>query len=150
MTYSADNALQIAMHLEHLGQIIYDSLAQRTSNTQIADLAASLSEEEKKHLWTFQKMYHSLEISKCGPKMSEELLIETAGKFYKLILPSFDEIRKIALSEEPPKLIALAMQMESDSIAFYLTMTAAPGDVSLIRDIVDEEKKHLASLRKLL
>jgi len=150
MTYSADNALQIAMQLERLGKTIYDSLAKRSTNRQIADLAAVLASQEKKHLWIFQKMYHSLPINHCGPAISEQQLIEIAGKFYKLILPTFTEIRKIAISQDTSKLIALAMQMESDSIAFYLTMTADPGEAAIIREIVEEEKKHLASLRKAL
>ncbi|HBG25850.1 MAG: hypothetical protein A2Y10_08295 [Planctomycetes bacterium GWF2_41_51] len=150
MTYSADNVLQIAMQMERLGQILYESLAHRSDNEQITALAAKLVEEEKKHLWTFQRMYYSLSIDRCGPKMTEEQLTTAAGKFYKLILPSIGEVRRIALSEDTSRVLAMAMQMESDSIAFYLTMTASPGDASVIRNIVEEEKKHLAALRKLI
>lgn len=147
MTFSADNALQIAMQMERLGQILYESLAARSNNEQIKTFASKLAEEEKKHLWTFQRMYHSIPIDQCGPKMTEDQLIAAAGKFYKLILPTTGEIHKLAKSADIPNVLATAMQMESDSIAFYLTMTASAGGASIIREIIEEEKKHLAKLR---
>jgi len=150
MSYSADVALQIAMQMERLGQTFYESLATNCGNTDIAVLAAKLADDEKKHLWKFEKMYHSIPLERCGPKMTQEQISNTAGKFYKLILPNIDEVRRVAAGGDMLKVLALAIQMESDSIAYYSSMTpVVRPDAAYLLAIVEEEKKHLAALREL-
>jgi len=148
MSYSADNALQIAMQMERLGQTFYHSLAQGSGDAKMTAFAAKLAEDEKGHLWKFEKMYHSLPIEKCGPKMSDDQIIAAAGKYYKLILPDADEVRKIASSGDMVKALAMAMQMEADAIAYYESMTPVSSeDAAVLKAIVNEEKRHLAMLR---
>jgi len=148
MTQSAEYTLQIAMQLERLGQTFYQSLAAGCGNAEISALAAKLADDEKKHLWSFQRMYQAIPIDRCGPKLTEDQLTAAAGKFYKLILPSAEEVRKVAIDGDITKVLAMAMQMESDSIAFYLGMTASPGESAVIKNIVEEEKKHLRMLQE--
>jgi rubrerythrin len=148
MPHSADYALQIAMQLERLGQMFYHSLAQSCGDEKLAAFANSLAEEEKKHLWTFEKMYHSLPIESCAPKLTEGQIASTAGKFYKLILPGSAEVRQVALSGDIVKALAMAIQMEADSIDYYSSMTPVlKEDIIVLKAIIAEEKKHLAKLR---
>ncbi|MDD5011753.1 MAG: ferritin family protein [Phycisphaerae bacterium] len=148
MPHSADYALQIAMQLERLGQMFYHSLAQSCGDEKLADFANSLAEEEKKHLWTFEKMYHSLPIESCGQKLTQDQIAATAGKFYKLILPGAEEVRQVASSGDTAKTLAMAIQMEADSIAYYSDMTPVlKEDVIVLKAIIAEEKRHLAKLR---
>jgi rubrerythrin len=149
MSYSADNALQIAMQMERLGLTFYNSLAARCSDTQIVALAVKLADDEKKHLWKFERMYHSIPLERCGPKLTEDQLAADAGKFYKLILPTADEVSSVATSGDMVKVLAMAMQLEADAIAYYLSMTpASKEETAIIRGIAEEEKKHLALLRE--
>jgi rubrerythrin len=53
MSYSADNALQVAIQMERLGQTFYQSLAAGCGNAEIAAIAAKLAGDEQKHLQTF-------------------------------------------------------------------------------------------------
>jgi len=151
MSHSADYALQIAMRMERLGITFYESMAAGAGNAPIAAAATMLAEQEKHHLWTFEKMYHSLPLEQCGPKLTEDQITATAGKFYKLILPTADEVRQVALNGDTAKALKMAIQMESDSVAFYSAMTpAVPSDVPVLKAIIEEEKKHLGVLRGYL
>ncbi len=148
MPHSADYALQIAMQLERLGQMFYHSLAQSCGDEKLAAFAEGLAEEEKKHLWTFEKMYHSLPMESCGPKLTQDQIAATAGKFYKLIMPGKAELQQIALSGDIVKALAMAIQMEADTIAYYSSMTPVfKEDTAVLKAIIAEEKRHLAKLR---
>ena len=148
MSHPADYVLQIAMQMERLGNIFYNSLAKGCGDEKMAALAVKLAEDERGHLWKFEKMYHSIPIESCGPKLTEDQIAASAGKFYKLILPSADEVRKVALSGDMVKVLTMAMQMEADAIAYYESMTPVSSeDVSVLKAIISEEKKHLAMLR---
>ncbi len=151
MPHSADYALQIAMRMEQLGITFYKAMAVGAGNAQIAAVATMLAEQEKHHLWTFEKMYHSLPREQCGPKLTEDQITATAGKFYKLILPTADEVRQVALSGDTAKALRMAMQMEADSVAFYSNMTPADhSDIPVLKAIIEGEKKHLGILRGYL
>ncbi|MGD0785739.1 MAG: ferritin family protein [Sedimentisphaerales bacterium] len=151
MPHSADYALQIAMRMERLGLTFYESMAAGAGNAPIAAVAIMLAEQEKHHLWTFEKMYHSLPLEQCGPKLTEDQITAAAGKFYKLILPTADEVRQVALSGDTAKALQMAMQMEADSVAFYSNMTpAVKSDIAVLQAIIEEEKKHLGVLHGYL
>jgi rubrerythrin len=148
MSHSADYAMQIAMQMERLGNTFYNSLAKGCGDAKITAFAAKLAEDEKNHLWKFEKMYHSLPIENCGPKLTEDQIAAPAGKFYKLILPGAGQVRQVALSGDIVKALAMAMQMEADAIAYYSSMTTASSeDVTVLKAIINEEKGHLAMLR---
>lgn len=147
MSYSADTALQIAMQMEKLGKIFYQALADSSQNAEIAAIAAKLAADERKHLWTLQRMYYSLPIDQCGAKLTEEQLEAAAGKYYSLILPTADEVRQVAQEGDMAKILAMAIQMEADSIAYYSSMAGTVGsDAAVLKSIVQEEKKHLERL----
>lgn len=148
MPHSADYALQIAMQLERLGQMFYHSLAQSCGDEKLAAFANKLAEDEKKHLWKFEKMYHSIPMESCGQKLTESQIADTAGKFYKLILPGTAEVRQVASSGDTDKALAMAIQMEADAIAYYASMTPVfPEDTAVLKAVITEEKGHLAKLR---
>jgi rubrerythrin len=151
MAHSADYTLQIAMQMERLGQTFYESMAAGSGSPQITAVATMLAEQEKKHLWTFERMYHSIPLEQCGPKLTEDQISTTAGKYFKLILPTADEVRKVALSGDTASALQMAIQMETDSIAFYSSLTpAVTSDVAVLKAIIDEEKKHMTILRGYL
>ena len=147
MSHSADYALQVAIHMERLGITFYQSLAAGCGDARIAALAAKLAEDEKKHLWIFERMFHSLPIEQCGPKQTEDQIAATAGKFYKLILPTAAEVKEVALSGDVTKALKMAMQMESDAVAYYSSMNPAVGsDSAVLKTIIQVEKNHLSAL----
>jgi rubrerythrin len=148
MSYSADNALQVAIQMERLGQTFYQSLAAGCGNAEIAAIAAKLAGDEQKHLQTFERMRNSLGAEQRGPRLTEEQLTATAGKFYKLILPAAHEVRQAALGGDIIKVLEMAMQMEVDSAAYYSSLTPIGGiDAAVLKTIIQEERSHLTTLR---
>jgi rubrerythrin len=149
MQYSADYSLQVAMQMERLGQTLYQSLAAGCGNTQIAAMAARLANDEQRHLQTFERMRNSLSADQCGPRLTEEQLTATAGKFYKLILPDAREVLRVATSGDMVKVLEMAMQMEIDSVAYYSSLTSVGGiDTAVLKAVIQEEKNHLSTLRQ--
>jgi len=148
MPYSADYALQVAIRLEQLGGTFYQSLAAGCGRAEIAAIAARLAGDEQRHLQAFERMRNLLPQDHRGPKLTEEQLDATAGKFYKLILPNAGRVRQVALSGDMPKILDMAMQMEIDSVAYYSSLPSVGGiDAAVLKAIIQEEKNHLAALR---
>ncbi|MFA5293627.1 MAG: ferritin family protein [Phycisphaerae bacterium] len=147
MSYLADYALQVAMQMEQLGQTFYKSLSAGCGNAKIAALAGLLAREEENHFLTFEKMRNAIPAEERGPKMTEDQITAAAGKFYKLILPSPADVRKVADSGNVANALDMAMQMESDSIAYYSSLLSVVGrDGAILKAVIKEEEKHLAIL----
>jgi rubrerythrin len=148
MSYSADNALQVAMQMEQLGQTFYQSLAAGCGNAQIATLAAKLAGDEQRHLQTFERMRNSLGAEQRGPRLTEEQLAAVAAKLGKLILPAAVEVSQVALGGDMVKVLEMAMRMESDSVAYYSSLTPIVGiDAAILKAVIQEERNHLTTLR---
>ena len=146
----ADYALQVAIQMENLGRTFYKSLASGSGNAAVSILANKLAGEEEKHMKVFEDMRNLLPADERGPKMTEDQIAATAGKFYKLILPSPEEVRQVAVSGDAKGILKLAMQMESDSIAYYSNMVSTVGSsVGVLKAVIKEEEKHLAILREI-
>lgn len=149
MQYSADYALQVAMQMERLGRTFYESLAAGCGNVQIAAMAAGLAKAEIRHLQTFERMRNTLPAEQQNPRLTEEQITATAGKFYKLILPDAAEVRQVAIGGDMIKVLDMAIQMEIDSAAYYTNLISAGGiDTAVLKAVIQEEKNHLVTLRQ--
>ena len=148
MQNSTDYALQVAMLMEQRGLTFYQSLSEGSDNPEVSALATRLAAEELRHLRTFENMRNALPADQRGQKMTEEQITAAAGNFYKLILPNANEVRKVAIGGDIGKILAMAIQMEADAVAYYSSMTADfRSDADVIKAVIEEEKKHLNILR---
>jgi len=144
----ADYAIQVAIQMENLGHTFYKSLAAGSGDTKVAVVAARLAADELKHLQTFENIRNSLPAGERGPKLTEEQVIAAAGKFHKLILPTAHEVQSVALSGNMKEVLQMAIKMEVDSIAYYSNLLSAVGkDASILKKVIDEEKKHIVTLK---
>jgi len=71
-----------------------------------------------------------------------QLLIE------ERVAPTVDDARRLAADGKEEEILSLAIQMEKDSVLFYIETLGAvdPPDAAAIAKIIDEEKRHLADL----
>jgi len=146
--YSADYALQVAVQMERLGHTFYQSLAAGCGNAQVAAIATNLAAAEQRHLQTFERMRSSLPADQRAPKLTDQQLASTAGRFHKLILPTADKVRQVATSGDMFKALEMAMQMELDSIAYYSSLiSTVGGDAAVLKAVIEEENSHLDLLR---
>ncbi len=144
----ADYAIQVAIQMENLGHTFYESLAAGAGDWNISLVAGKLAEDELKHLQIFENMRNSLPAGERGPDLSEEQAIAAANKFHKLILPTAHEVQTVVLSGNRKEVLQMAMKMEVDSIAYYKSLLSAVGkDVSILKTVIDEEKKHIVTLK---
>jgi rubrerythrin len=147
----ADYALQVAIQMEQLGHTFYESLAASRGDWKISLIAVKLAEDEFEHLRTFENMRNALPDDQRGPKMTDDQIAAAADKFHKLILPTPDEVRRVALSSDRKEVLQMAIKMETDSIAYYKNLLSAVGkEAAILKKVIDEEKKHINTLRDYL
>jgi len=147
----ADYALQVAIQMENLGHTFYESLAAGRGDWKISLVAVKLAEDELEHLRIFENMRNALPADQRGPKMTNDQITAAAGKFYKLILPTASEVRRVALGSDRKEVLQMAIKMETDSIAYYKNLLSAVGkEAAILKKVIDEEKKHILTLRAYL
>ncbi len=151
MGYEADHALQVAIRLERLGHLFYDSLSAGCGDAEIALLATALARDEDEHVRVFERMRAALSAAERGPELSEEELISAARNLRKRIIPSAHEVRQVVLSADILKALDMAIEMESSAVAYYTELASAACDTDklVLLRMVEEERGHLEMLRQV-
>ncbi|NLJ49952.1 MAG: ferritin family protein [Candidatus Atribacteria bacterium] len=150
MRFSVDEVLEMAVELERRGIAFYENLTKKTSDLKSREIFIFLSEEEKKHLEYFQKMKDDLnkQVDFVPDTMDETShylgsLIENGvlGK----VLQGLDLTQGDSRLE---KALEIGMEVETESVNFYesLEIMIPETKKELLKEIVQEEKKHYAML----
>jgi rubrerythrin len=152
MTLGADHALQIAIELERRGRVFYESLASGCGHAEIEELARMLARDEVLHGETFKQMRAALPQELRGPALAESDLFSAAQELKKKIIPSPEDVFRTVLHADPVKALEMAINMESTVISYYSELAAgiAGLDAKIFTSLVEEEKKHLKTLKEVL
>jgi rubrerythrin len=147
---NSNDVFEMAMGMERIGKGFYDTLASASDNAQVRDFCATAARDEAAHLAAFRKMRdewaRSAKSSRVPPEAAEAL----AALAKSHIQPDPAAVHKVAIGGSLKDALAMAMQMEQDSINFYEELLAPlPGSAEVIGRIMDEEAKHLRGLRAL-
>ena len=150
--FSGGEILEMAMGIERNGITFYDTLAEKTSDTDICSLYTYLSDEEKKHLMSFRNM--------AGPEgkyVPAESYPGENMQYLKSLIDSavfmdIADARRLAentVSEY--NAINIGIQAEKDSILFYseLRNIVNVPDRQIVDTIIEAEKDHLRQLSEL-
>ena len=149
MEITVDNILQVAIEMEQLGRTFYESLSAGCGNAEIASLAASLALVEAEHIETFKLMRNALPSSQRGPKMTEEELFAAADELRNKLLPDAKTVHKAVMDSDVFKALDMAIEMETEAVAFYSGLASDIIGVDVLSGIVNEEKEHLGMLREV-
>lgn len=151
MEWNADHWLQVAMELERQGKTFYQSLAVGCGHRDIAALATSLAETESEHILTFKRMRDALPADRRGPLMNEKELFAAAEELRRKILPNARTVREAVLQADLFKTLDMAIEMESDAVAFYsaLAIELDEDKIDVLMAIVAEEREHLDRLQRV-
>jgi rubrerythrin len=150
MGYAADNALQVAIRMELLGRLFYESLAAGCGDAEIASLATALARDEHEHARVFERMRDALPATERGPELSEKELVAAARELRYRIMPRAQEVRDVVLSADIVRALDMAIEMETSAVEYYTELAAAcdPDARALVR-IAEEERTHLDMLRQI-
>lgn len=141
--------IDLAVKIEASGYEFYSKLSKKTED-KMAKLFKNLAEQERDH----GKIFRSLLKKYKG--VSPQELSSWADEEVKGYLTSFAQTSifpKIKSNEVPDnieKAVKMAIEVEKDSIIFYDEIEALVPDKEVISEVINEEKKHLADLSKLL
>jgi len=147
---NSNDVFEMAMGMERIGKDFYDALAAASDNAQVRDFCATAARDEATHLAAFRKMRDEWARSDKASRVPPEAPEALAALAKSRIQPDPAAIRKVAIGGSLKDALAMAMQMEQDSINFYKELLAPlPGSAKVIRGIMAEEEKHLRGLRAL-
>lgn len=139
--------LDFAMQMELDGKAYYERLENETPDAGLRKIFSILAADEDKHYQTL----HDLR-SGVGREMSDSNALEEAKSIFKAMRIEDTVIDKL---REKKDIYLHAMQMEVDSIRIYEDIVgeeSKSGDplaVSVIKKIIDEEKKHYNSMENI-
>ena len=155
---NSDELIEIAIKIENDGFHYYSKMADRANDPELTSLFSYLASEEKKHATDFismkEKMGHTeIKIPEMyeSPDISLYLEALVEGKVFWTDL-SVDDILDEIESEE--QAVKHAISFEKDSVLFYNDILdlaiLEKKDVSLIREMIKQEKIHISKLLMLL
>ena len=150
--FSGGEILDMAMGIERNGITFYDTLADKTSDTDTCSLYRYLSDEEKKHLLSFRNMAGTEGKYKPARLYPDEYMHYLKSLIDSAVFADVADARRLAenaVSEY--NAIDTGIQAEKDSILFYLELRniVSISDLEIVDTIIEAEKDHLRQLSEL-
>jgi len=148
--FQASQALEMALQIEENGEAFYEAAAERSGDSEVAELFEELATRERRHYEVFEGMAETV-----GPPA--EPAREEIGDYASFLQVALDH----AVFEGPDKALRMAegardrdaalraaMGFEKDTMLFYYDLREMVDDADreTITDIINEEKQHLRRL----
>ena len=137
----------LAVQIERNGEAFYRDAVTKVSNPALKALFGYLADEEVNHIETFSRKKDALGstqdragLDESGTAILQGLLGDQAFSLKEMDLSSI---------KKQEDLIAAAVEFEKDTILFYDMISAFiedPQTLARIREIVEEENRHIALL----
>jgi rubrerythrin len=149
--YSGAEIFQIAMELEEAGRAFYETLAEQAEDSELVDLCQNLANQETNHYRQFKAMGEELVKRPASRPLTWDELHFAHILIEERVLSDPDKARDAAGVGDTPTLLQTAIQMEKDSVLFYreLLDEVDEEDRTAVREIIDEEKRHVCALIEL-
>jgi rubrerythrin len=149
--FNAHDILDIAIRLENNGEKNYLDARQHTADEKLKDLLAWVAREEQSHAQWFNNLKTQLLQDKDHHLMEElsRALVEDVVQQQAFSLQEVD----FKAIRSPAEMIRTFVGFEEDTIAFYellKTFIEDPVVARQLEQIIDEEKKHVLQLQKML
>ncbi len=157
ITFNADEIYEMAEQIERNGAAFYRKAAEHTEGPDLRKVLLELASMEEDH----EKSFHNMRSELPARQRTEEKFDPTGegalylhamvqGKVFDLkASPAGD----LTGSEDVGDVLRAAIEMEKDSIVFYLTikkMVLDEGGKGRIDDIIEQEVGHVALLSSQL
>lgn len=138
------------MQIESNGEEIYRRALSRNTSRKLAELLSWIAEEEARHGEWFEEM-----VRRTAPEPVEGPLEKTARIMLRSSLQeqsfSLDEA-DLSRVDEADRLLAMSIEFEEDTVAFYRMMRSFlqdPEAIEVLERIIEEEQRHIEKLGAL-
>lgn len=152
--FSDLEGIRIAAEIERRGGDFYRRAARISRADEARSVLSALASDEETHLREFQRLYER----EAANAQSVAYDPETSAYLSAIAADIVFSDGLIGLSksdglESPRAILEHSIQSEKDSILFYVEMTEATRDEhtkTVFKDIIRQEKMHLARLQRML
>ncbi|CCU85745.1 MULTISPECIES: ferritin family protein [Mesotoga] len=141
---TVSDMLDIALRIESVGYSYYQKLSEKTSG-EVKSLFVKLATEEREHAAIFREMLKEAENSPTAQDWEDN--VGYLKSYAEISI--FPRIESIDVPNNINKAISSAMEVEKDSIIFYSELSFFIPDCKELKDIIEEERRHLHDLVKL-
>ena len=155
--FNADEIFEMAEEIERNGARFYRKAAEGTAKPVSKNLLLTLAAMEDKHLQVFTEMREELHRQKQAPDMFDpdkeavEYLHEFAhGRVFDV---KDDPSRRLTGKETFSEVLTVALQLEKDSIIFYLGLKELVPErlgQDRVRGIIKQEMTHVTLISREL
>jgi len=153
ITFSMDEIFAMAERIERNGVTFYRKAAEGVSDTEFKKIFEELIEMELDHVKTFAAMRAEFTGSERLPAVFDPddevgmyLQAMADGRVFDI---QADPSKKLTGSETPQDILNMAIELEKDSIIFYLGLeeyVPAESGKDKVRAIIKQEMGHIALL----
>ena len=152
--FKANDIVRAAVEAEKKGEDFYNCLAGRVKNDKVQQLFKDLAQEEVKHREIFQALLDRLEpvdVPAYSDSDEYQAYFDALINSHMLFSCGWGEFLLDQVANEREAL-KLAMTFERDSLLFFKEMKdfVPKGEQRHVQQCIDEERKHLMRLKKLL
>jgi len=147
--FSPSEIFQFAIKIEENGEAFYRKMSNKFKDSQTKELFLYLADEETKHKQKFKEMLSEIEDYQPPQSYPEEYFLYLKSYADEHIFSQ--EKTAYFMSEEkiaPKKIIEFALDIEKDSILYYLEAKnlVSPSQKDKLDKIIEEERKHYLKL----
>ncbi|MBN2219484.1 MAG: ferritin family protein [Kosmotogaceae bacterium] len=138
---TVSDMLDIALRIESVGYSYYQKLSEETSG-EVKSLFVRLAAQEREHAEIFREMLKEAADSPTAHDWEDN--VGYLKSYAEISI--FPRIESIDVPNNINKAISSAMEVEKDSIIFYSDLYSFLPDSKELKNIIEEERRHLHDL----
>lgn len=152
--FRASDVTELAMELEKSGEAFYRAVAQKADSPEVRALFEDLADQEVIHLRIFNRLFQAI---KSKPFMTDEEWDQYQDYLEATVQSAFFEGHDKALSvagdvNGEQEALKMAIRFEKETMLFFhdLYDIVPESDKETIEKVIDEEKRHVRRLARML
>lgn len=148
INFAASDVLDFAIRLEENGEFFYREAAKKTTDGAVKALFSNLAEDEVGHKKIFEALLSKVAVFEAPEGYPGEYLAYLHNYMDGKVIFTRDNALALPTIGSTLEALDFAIQREMDAIFYYQELKAfvTPKDHSILDAIVEEERRHFATL----
>jgi rubrerythrin len=152
--FTAAEAIEMAMEIEKSGEIFYNEVAAKSTDSEVKALFEDLAAQERGHYQVFQNMLGGARpVSELPAVEYDEYQAYVQVALANALFAGPDKALTLAeRTEDREMALRAAMGFEKDTLLFFYDLRdmVSEADREAVSGVIREEKKHLRRLARML
>ena len=148
--FTFKDILALAVQIESNGEEIYRNALGRNASKELTELLSWIADEEARHGEWFEELSRKAPPDPVAGDMEKmgRIMLRSSMADQSFSLDEAD----LARVEEADRLLAMSIEFEEDTVAFYRMIRPFlqdPEAIELLERIIEEERRHIEMLSEL-